>query len=323
MPDPVFQFRVDDVGADQRLDKFLSLQLPGFSRSKIKSSIDAGGATVNGSVAKPSLHLKAGDTVVFRLAARHSAEAAAPENLPLKIFYEDEALAVIEKPAGMVVHVGAGVHSGTLVNALRFHLKSLSWESTGVRPGIVHRLDKWTSGLMVVAKTDSAHARLAEQFRTRTVEKKYVALAHGHFQPRAGEIRLPVARDRIYRTRMTTRRPSGREALTHYRVTREFEKYSLLEVEIKTGRTHQIRVHLAALGHPVVGDCTYGAPSKIWLPGHRTTAPTIERHFLHAAHLSFCHPLDGRRLGFDSPLPQTLADFLAACEQHPEASGSH
>jgi 23S rRNA pseudouridine1911/1915/1917 synthase len=311
----MFQFHVDEGAAGQRLDKFLSLQLPTLSRSKVKEAINSGGASVNGAAAKPSLTLKAGDRISFRQEVRPAGEGSMPENLPLKILYEDESLAVIEKAAGMVVHVGAGVRSGTLVNALRFHLKSLSQTPDGARPGIVHRLDKLTSGIMVVAKTDAAHAALSEQFRARRVEKKYLAMVHGRLARRSGEIALPLARDRVHRTRMTTRRQQGREALTRYRVLREFEKYSLLEVEIKTGRTHQIRAHLSAIGHPVVGDRTYGAPNQIWWPGHPKPVTTLDRHFLHAAHLGFEHPVDRRPMSFDSPLPPLLADFLAACEK--------
>lgn len=315
MPDPMFQYHVDEASAGQRLDKFLSLQLPDLSRTRVKEVIDSGGASVNGAVAKPSLTLRTGDRISFRMEPRKTGGESMPENLPLEILYEDESLAVIEKPAGMVVHVGAGVRSGTLVNALRFHLRSLSQSPGDTRPGIVHRLDKLTSGIMVVAKTDAAHAALSEQFRARRVEKKYLAMVHGRLPRRTGEIALPLARDRIHRTRMTTRRPQGREALTRFRVIREFEKYSLLEVEIKTGRTHQIRAHLSAIGHPVVGDRTYGAPHQIWWPGHPTPMPTLDRYFLHAAHLGFEHPVDRRRMSFDSPLPPLLADFLAACEK--------
>ncbi|MGB7621332.1 MAG: RluA family pseudouridine synthase [Terriglobia bacterium] len=315
MPDPMFQYHVDEAAAGQRLDKFLSLQLPHLSRTKVKESIDAGGASVNGAVARPSLTLKRGDRIFFRAELKKAGVESMPENLPLTILYEDASLAVVEKPAGMVVHVGAGVRSGTLVNALRYHLRSLSQSPDDTRPGIVHRLDKLTSGLMVVARNDAAHAALSEQFRTRRVEKKYIALVHGRLPRRSGEIILPIARDRVHRTRMTTRRREGREALTRYRVIREFEKYSLLDVEIKTGRTHQIRAHLSAIGHPVVGDRTYGAPEKIWWPGQPKPLPTLERHFLHAAHLGFEHPVDRRRMIFDSPLPPPLADFLAACEK--------
>lgn len=318
MPDQAFHYLVDEAAADERLDKFLSRQLTRVSRSRIKSSIDAEGALVNGIVAKPSLRLKPGDVVEFRYTQAPSTQEYHPENLPLQILYQDEALAVVEKPAGMVVHVGAGVSSGTLVNALQFHLQSLSEASEKFRPGIVHRLDKLTSGLMVVAKTDAAHGALAEQFRTRSVEKRYVALVHGRLTQRVGEITLPVSRDRIHRTKMTARRPHGREALTRYRVTREFEKYSLLDVEIKTGRTHQIRVHFAAIGHAVVGDRTYGAPARIWLPGLSSPGPTLDRHFLHAAHLSFWHPVEKRRLQFDSPLPTELQDFLKKLEETSE-----
>jgi 23S rRNA pseudouridine1911/1915/1917 synthase len=313
MLDRVFHFSVDEAEADERLDKFLALKLPHFSRSKIKAAIDDGAAMVNGVVVKPSTRLSPGESISLLWHPQETARDTEAENLPLEILFEDDALAVVVKPSGMVVHVGAGVSRGTLVNALRFHLKSLSESGDPLRAGIVHRLDKLTSGLMVVAKSDAAHAALSEQFRSRQVEKRYITLVHGRMRKSVGEIDLPVSRDRIHRTRMTTRRIAGREALTRYRVIREFERYSLLDVEIKTGRTHQIRVHLSALGHPVVGDHTYGAPQRIWLPGHPTTVPAPERHFLHAAHLSFHHPTDHRRMVFDSPLPQELADFLVAC----------
>ncbi len=314
MPDQKFQFLADKAARDQRVDKFLAARLSGISRSKIKAAIGVGDTRVNGMVAKPSLHLRPGDNVECWLRASQEENFPAPENIPIEILYEDDALAVVNKPAGLVVHAGAGVHSGTLVNALRYHLKSLSESPDPIRPGIVHRLDKLTSGLLVVAKTDAAHAALTEQFRTRAVEKRYVALVHGCPPRRSGEISLPVARDRIHRTRMTTRLAAGREALTRFHVVRTFEKYALLDVEIKTGRTHQIRVHLAAIGHPVVGDATYGAPHMIWIPG--TTAPvaTLDRHFLHSAHLSFVHPTTRSRMSFDSPLPDSLREFLEALD---------
>lgn len=310
----MIEFRVDETASGQRLDVFLAQQLPGMSRSKIKAAIEAGGARVNGDLEKPSCHIQSGDRVQWCLAATKESVQSIPEDLPLMVWYEDEALAVVEKPAGMVVHVGAGVHSGTLVNALRFHLKALSAASEPVRPGIVHRLDKLTSGLMVVAKTDAAHATLADQFRLRSVQKRYIALVHGRLSRPRGEIALPIARDRLHRTRMTTRAASGREALTRYRITREFEKFTLLDVEIKTGRTHQIRVHFSSLGHPVVGDRTYGAPAKVWVPGASQQVPTLTRHFLHAAYLSFDHPDSGQRMNFHSPLPEELDRFLQSCE---------
>ncbi len=275
---------------------------------------------MNGAVAKPSLHLAAGDEVEFNLKTPGALEGAAPENLPLQIVYEDASLAVVEKPAGMTVHVGAGVRSGTLVNALMYHLNSLSRGGDATRPGIVHRLDKNTSGLLVVAKTDAAQTALAEQFRRRSIGKKYLALVHGRLRRAAGDVTLPVARDRVHRTRMTTKRREGREALTHYRVVRELENFSLLEVEIKTGRTHQIRVHMSAIGHPVVGDTTYGAPHRIRLAGNTTPVPTLNRHFLHAAHLSFKHPVTGDRMAFNSPLPEALQQFLEMCEKKQQSA---
>ncbi|MFQ5696449.1 MAG: RluA family pseudouridine synthase, partial [Terriglobia bacterium] len=225
-----------------------------------------------------------------------------------QVLYEDDHLIAIDKPAGMVVHAGAGRSRGTLVNALLHRFQQLSRVGGSLRPGIVHRLDKGTSGALLVAKTDEAHRLLAEQFRRREIDKRYLALVHG--RPRRGRdtIRLPVARDRVRRTRMTTRRRPGREAVTEYRVLQENRGFSLLEVGLRTGRTHQIRVHLAALGHPVVGDTTYGAPRRLHLDN--LSLPTLNRNFLHAASLRLRHPITGKPLAVRAALPGELEAWL-------------
>jgi 23S rRNA pseudouridine1911/1915/1917 synthase len=239
------------------------------------------------------------------------------EDIPLDIVYEDDDLAVINKPAGMMVHLGAGAtedkrNRGTLVNAVLHHLASLSSVSGDLRPGIVHRLDKQTSGLIVVAKNDEAHRKLAAQFARREVKKTYVALVHGRVQGERGTVSKSISRDPVRRIRMTTRLPSGRPAITHYRVARRidtaFGKFTLLEVKIETGRTHQIRVHLASLGYPVVGDATYGAPRQIQ---GAAEAMSLQRNFLHAAELELRHPRTGENIALKSELPEQLQAFLA------------
>ena len=242
---------------------------------------------------------------------------AMAEDIPLDIVYEDEDIAVVNKPAGMMVHAGAGAtedqrNRGTLVNALLHHFGQLSSVGGELRPGIVHRLDKATSGLIVVAKNDESHRRLAAQFARRQVKKKYVALVQGWLKRERGTISSSISRDQVRRTRMTTRRAGGREAITHYTVRRKLDspygKFSLLEVQIDTGRTHQIRVHLSSLGHPVVGDTLYGARRELSSKTGRSLS--LPRNFLQAAALQFQHPRTGGPLSFSIPLPADLDDFL-------------
>ena len=261
--------------------------------------------------------------MLFRSRARHygqlDALAAVPEAIPLRVLYEDDDLVVVDKPAGMTVHPGAGARSGTLVNALLHRYGRLSSLGGPLRPGIVHRLDKPTSGVLLVAKNDEAHARLAEQFRRRQLEKRYLALVHGRL-PRAHDtIRLPVARDLVRRTRMTTRRRQGRAALTEYRVLGSAGGFTLAEALLHTGRTHQIRVHFAALGHPVVGDTLYGAPRELrW---GNVTRPTLNRIFLHAARLRFQHPRTGKVVEVRAELPAELEELLRALGLESPAAG--
>jgi 23S rRNA pseudouridine1911/1915/1917 synthase len=310
--------------AGKRLDQFLATQLEDISRARVQELIASEKVLVDGTVAKPSIKLRGGEQITVLVPAARPALRAIAENIPLDIVYEDDDLAVVNKPAGMMVHAGAGAtedqrNRGTLVNALLHHFATLSSVGGEMRPGIVHRLDKETSGLIVVAKTDASHRKLAIQFARREVKKTYLALVHGWPKKDFGTIAASIARDRIRRTRMTTRAPGGREARSHYRVLRRLEtsyaKFTLLEVKIETGRTHQIRVHLSSLGHPVVGDTLYGAPREIRVG--RAGAISLSRNFLHAAELSFSHPRTGQKLALQAPLPPALQSFLDALDKNP------
>ncbi len=304
----------DDAG--KRLDQFLVGQLPEVSRARVQQLIAEGKVQVNGSAAKASLRLRGGERIEVQGEAKAPPLRAVAEDIPLDVVYEDEALAVVNKPAGMMVHAGAGSsederNRGTLVNALLHRFQSLSGVGGELRPGIVHRLDKETSGLIVVAKDDVAHRKLARQFAGREVKKTYLALVHGWPKQERGTISAAISRDRIRRIRMTTRGSGGRAAVSHYKVLRKIEsrfgKFALLEVTIDTGRTHQIRVHLASLGHPVVGDTLYGAPREIRA---KDASISLKRNFLHAAKLEFAHPNTGDTLAFSRPLPSELEAFL-------------
>src|SRR5215211_8209956 len=274
--DLTFNIGPDQVGL--RLDAYLASQIEGWSRARLHRLIENEDVLVNGKVAKPSYKLRAADEVEVELVAA-PIDVFTPENIPLDIVYEDETLVVVNKPAGLVVHPAAGTPSGTLANALAYHFQQLP--GANVRPGIVHRLDRDTSGLMVVAKTEAALENLSDQFRDRTVFKSYVALVHGRVLSNSGKIDQPLARDRSNRTRMAVVR-GGRNALTLYRVRRSFGRFTLLDVELKTGRTLQIRVHLAWLKHPVVADETYGGgrDNTIQDPQLRARVRNLKRHFL-------------------------------------------
>jgi len=307
--------------AGKRLDQFLATRLEAVSRARVQELIADGKVLVNDAAAKASLKLRGGERVTVLSEAQRAPLKAVAEAIPLDIVYEDDDLAVINKPAGMMVHAGAGAtddarNRGTLVNALLHHLASLSGVGGELRPGIVHRLDKETSGLIVVAKQDEAHRKLGAQFAAREVKKKYVALVHGWVKKDSGTMAESISRDRLRRTRMTTRLEGGRAAVTHYRVVRrldtKFGKFTLLDVKIDTGRTHQIRVHVAAMGHPVVGDTMYGAPRQA--RGH-SAAIGLPRNFLHAAELEFRHPRSGETIALRSELPEELQEFLRKVEE--------
>ena len=291
----------DDSG--KRLDQFLAVQIEDTSRARVQQLIAEGKVLVNDAVEKASYRLRGDEQISVTGQIVLPPLRAIAENIALDIVYEDDDLAVINKPAGMMVHAGAGAtedvrNRGTLVNALLHHFQQLSAVSGELRPGIVHRLDKETSGLIIVAKRDEIHRKLAAQFAKRQVKKTYLALVHGNVKQDKGTITSSISRDAVRRTRMTTRRSGGREAISHYKVQQRIEskygKFAMLEVRIDTGRTHQIRVHLSSLGHPVVGDALYGAPNEI--RGKGTKAISLSRNFLHAAALEFQHPAY-RRIG--------------------------
>jgi len=306
--------------AGKRLDQFLAIVFDRVSRARVQEMIAAGKILVNDSPAKASLKLRGGERISVLGEAKRASLKAVAEEIPLDIVYEDDDLAVINKPAGMMVHAGAGAtddarNRGTLVNALLHHLGSLSGVGGELRPGIVHRLDKETSGLIVVAKNDAAHRKLSAQFAAREVKKKYVALVHGWVKKDSGTLAESISRDRVRRTRMTTRVEGGRAAVTHYRVVRrldtKFGKFTLLDVKIDTGRTHQIRVHVAGMGHPVVGDTMYGAPTRA---RGKSAVIVLRRNFLHAAELEFRHPRTAETVAFKSELPVELREFLGKVE---------
>jgi 23S rRNA pseudouridine1911/1915/1917 synthase len=304
----VFQIAVEEAGS--RLDAYLASQIEGWSRARLQRLIESEDVLVNGKAAKPSYKLRADDEIEVELTAPPTTSFV-PEPIPIEIVYEDETLVVVNKPAGLVVHPAAGIHSGTLANALAYHFQQLPDSGAGVRPGIVHRLDRDTSGLLVVAKTEAALEHLSDQFRDRTVFKSYVALVHGRVNTDTGRIDQPLARDRSNRTRMAVVR-GGRSALSLYRVRQPFNRFTLLDVELKTGRTHQIRVHLAWLKHPVVGDETYGGgrDNTIQDAKLRAHVRNLGRHFLHAEKLAFTHPQTNERVEFGSPLPPQLTELL-------------
>jgi 23S rRNA pseudouridine1911/1915/1917 synthase len=311
---PALKTTVPIEAEDQRLDLFLASRFSETSRSAIQRAISGGDITVNGKIVKPSHRIRTGEEIAGEIPASPVIDAV-PEDIPLDIVYEDEEIIVVNKPAGMVTHPGAGAASGTLANGLVYYLNRIGRQPPrrggASRPGIVHRLDVGTSGLIVVAKTDRAHLNLAEQFESRSVMKSYIALVYGVVKEDFGKIEAPIGRDPRNRVKMAVTR-DGRQATTLYRVTERFEEFSLLDVEIKTGRTHQIRVHLAHIKHPVVGDSTYGAgrANSIKSARMRAAVARLDRPFLHAARLGFANPATKERMEFTVPLPPELRAFL-------------
>ncbi|HVN92769.1 MAG TPA: RluA family pseudouridine synthase [Terracidiphilus sp.] len=329
----------------QRLDAFLVSQLEGVSRSRVQLLLDQGDVLVNELHVKASLKLRGGEQISITGDPHPAPLKAVPEPIPLDVIYEDDDLAVVNKPAGMMVHAGAGQSGaasgekldarsrGTLVNALLYRFNALSSTGGELRPGIVHRLDKSTSGLIIVAKNDRAHAALGAMFSGRRVKKTYIALVHGAVARQKGTINAAVSRDPIRRTRMTTRpSESARSAISHYEVVRHlttrYGKFTLLRVRIETGRTHQIRVHMASIGHPVVGDTLYGGAGQLTAqttavaptarrPAKKNAEPDrlkLGRNFLHAAKLEFTQPVTGKPLLLEAPLPDELNAFLGRLE---------
>jgi 23S rRNA pseudouridine1911/1915/1917 synthase len=299
--------------AGQRLDAWLARRLPELSRSRLQALIAAGAVQLDAAPARASARVRTGQRAVVRVPPAIPAEPQA-EDIPLRIVHEDASLLVIDKPAGLVVHPGAGADSGTLVNALLGRVRDLSGVGGVLRPGIVHRLDRGTSGLLVVAKDDRTHRALARQFAARTVEKEYLALVLGLPARAAGEIDKPIGRDPVRRQRMSVRAARGREARTSWRVEERFDGAALVRVRIHSGRTHQIRVHLSSIGHPVAGDALYGGTRT---PSSRKAAArlalaALERPALHSARLAFEHPATAERLAFEAPLPDDLTRVLDA-----------
>ncbi len=298
-----------------RLDAYLAENIEGWSRSRLQRLIDNEDVLVNDKAVKPSHKVRENDEIEIDLVEAPVARFE-PENIPLDIVFEDEFLAVINKPAGMVVHPGAGVQTGTLANAIAFHFAESFAEQNrqdpdSIRIGIVHRLDKDTSGLIVVAKTDEIHEALSEQFRERQVYKSYIALVHGSPEQKIGKVDAPIGRNKHNRLRMKVA-THGRRALSLWKVRQRFDKFTLLDVEIKTGRTHQIRVHMGYINHPVVGDEIYNEGRDNTIMDHtvRNAIASMPRFFLHAEQLSFTHPKTQERMEFTQPLPKELNDFL-------------
>jgi 23S rRNA pseudouridine1911/1915/1917 synthase len=297
--------------AGLRFDVWLAQRLPSLSRARLRALIDEGCVLLDKTRTRASARLRPGQVARITVPAPVPAEPL-PEDIEVAVVHEDGHLLVVNKPAGLVVHPGAGAPRGTLVNALLRHVRDLSGVGGVLRPGIVHRLDKGTSGLLVVAKNDDAHRALVRQFAGRTVEKEYLALVLGVPSRPAGQIDATIGRDPVHRQRMSVRAPRGREACTSWHVEERFDGAALLRVRIHTGRTHQIRVHLASIGHPVAGDATYGGartPSSRRV-GSREALQSLERPALHAARLAFTHPASGERLEFATPLPADLIEVL-------------
>jgi 23S rRNA pseudouridine1911/1915/1917 synthase len=309
-------FKVDASQAGERLDRVVALHCAQLSRTRVQELIDAGLVRVDGRAAKKgSVRLRGGEEVTVEAPERPAIVAEA-EAIPLDVLYEDEDVLAINKPAGMTVHAGAGNVSGTLVNALLGRGQALSRGGDPLRPGIVHRLDKETSGVILVAKNDEAHAKLGEAFRKRAVKKTYVALVQGVLKEKSGSVALAIGRDPIHRTRMATPHKSWRglaianprPARTDWRALANIGNTTLLEVQLHTGRTHQIRVHFSALKHPLVGDTLYGAASPLRVG--KIVLPKLERNFLHAARVGFVQPRTGTWIEVRAPLPAELCDFL-------------
>ena len=288
----------------KRLDALLHERLPEYSRSRLQSWIRDGRVQVNGVPGKPSATIRGSEDIDVNPAPMPALKAEA-EDIPLSVLYEDDAVVAIDKSAGMVVHAGAGIHNGTVVNALLHRFQSLSSVGGDIRPGIVHRLDRFTTGVLLVAKTDAAHQNLALQFSSHEVEKTYLALVEGELIG-TGRIRKPIARDPGNRARMTARLSTGRSALTDWKAVEQFQGFTLLEIRIGTGRTHQIRAHMASLGHPVAGDRLYGGKASPW-----------NRYFLHAWRLGFRSPATGERVMVESPLPPDLVEWKSSLDPRP------
>jgi 23S rRNA pseudouridine1911/1915/1917 synthase len=316
---PVLSFTTTESEAGHRLDTLIVSRLPTLSRSRASRLIHTGHITVNGLIKKPGYLTKPGDVVRSEIPSPEPITCR-PEAIPLSVLHEDRDVIVLNKPPGFVVHPGAGHNSRTLVNALLFHCPDLEGVGGRIRPGIVHRLDKDTSGTLVVAKNDMAHEGLSRQFKMREVRKVYLALVYGKVKLPAGVIDFPIGRHPTDRKKMSTQSRRSRPTETRWKVKEAFSGVTLLEIDLRTGRTHQVRVHCAAIGHPVVGDATYGGKRR-WkdlAPGPmQHVLKAIRRQMLHAWKLSFVHPRTGEWMNFESPVPQDMASLLDALQSFP------
>lgn len=309
---PVFSLTATEKEAGRRLDTVIAARIPALSRAYVGRLIREGRVTVNSLTTKPAYVTRRGDVVRSEIPIPQPITCK-PEPIPLAILYEDSEIIVLNKPAGLVVHPAAGHQSGTLVNALLYHCRDLQGIGGELRPGIVHRLDKDTSGTLVVAKNDTAHDCLSRQFRKRQVQKQYLALVWGDMKASAGVIDLPIGRHPVDRKKMSTKSRRSRSTETGWKIKEALSGVTLLELDLKTGRTHQIRVHCAATGHPVVGDAIYGG-TKRWkdapLRDVRHILRSVKRQMLHAWKLAFAHPRTGELMRLESPLPEDMASVL-------------
>jgi 23S rRNA pseudouridine1911/1915/1917 synthase len=308
---PILSFRVNSEESAKRLDVFLAQKDPVLSRAQIKRLIEKGNVQVIGRRAKAGLRLRRGDVVTLARPEPQRSEVQA-QPIPLTILFEDLHIIVVDKPSGMVVHPAAGNYSGTLVNTLLYHCPDLSGIGGVLRPGIVHRLDKDTSGVLVAAKDDLAHRALSEQFKKHTPKRRYIGVVFGQL-PEEGEIGAAIGRHPRHRKKMSTHPRRGREAKTHWKVWQRFRHFNLVEFRLETGRTHQIRVHLSSLGHPLLGDPLYGGRRKLASVEPlilRQALQKFRRQALHAVSLGFVHPVTGEDLEFSSPLPEDMENVI-------------
>jgi 23S rRNA pseudouridine1911/1915/1917 synthase len=306
IPFVIDKITVEPSEAGERIDIFLAGKT-GITRSQIQKLIEQGNVFINDKPVNQNYRLRTNDLISVSIPEKQD-EGLIPENIPLDIFYKDEHLVVVNKPAGMVVYPAAGHSQGTLMNALAYHCDKLAAIGGPLRPGVVHRLDKNTSGLMVVALDDVAYYSLAEQFKQRTINRRYLALIYGNLKEDTGEIALMIGRSESDRKKMSTSVRRGKEAVTGWKVLKRFNHAALIEAKLGTGRTHQIRVHFASIGHPVLGDRTYGKKVEVEVKAQKKIM--FPRQMLHAERLGFIHPITGKHLEFSSPLPEDMAEKI-------------
>jgi 23S rRNA pseudouridine1911/1915/1917 synthase len=311
IPFVIDKITVEPSAGGERIDIFLAGKT-GITRSQIQKLIEQGNVFVNDKSVNQNYRIRTNDLISLSIPEKQD-EGLIPENIPVDIFYKDEHIVVVNKPAGMVVYPAAGHSQGTLMNALAYHCDKLAAIGGPLRPGVVHRLDKDTSGLMVVALDDVAYYNLADQFKQRTINRRYLALIYGNFKEDAGEIALMIGRSESDRKKMSTSVRRGKEAVTGWKVLKRFNHAALIEAKLGTGRTHQIRVHFASIGHPVLGDRTYGKKIEVEVKAQKKIM--FPRQMLHAERLGFIHPITGKHLEFSSPLPEDMAEKIEELQE--------